>query len=92
VSCGTEFGNDDIDWTHEQLRFAWMEDGFKWWSQTVPLPADWNPVAQVLKVIMLTGASNKGEIPGQENELVEVRSGIWASLRNVANSEVTCLA
>jgi hypothetical protein len=32
-SCGTEFGYDDIELTHEQLREAWINKGCKWWSK-----------------------------------------------------------
>jgi hypothetical protein len=99
--CGTEFGNDDVEWTHAQLRAAWMEDGFKWWSTSTPAPADWNGVTQVLMLIPLLGSADAGEITGQENDLfrveTDVSSGssdnalpIWGIYLS-ANSEVTCL-
>src|SRR5580692_2322617 len=49
--CATEFGNDDQDWTYEQLRNAWFEKGAQWWSTSQPAPDNWNPIKQVLWVI-----------------------------------------
>ena len=34
-SCGTEFGNDDFECSHEELRQIWIEGGCKWWSTSV---------------------------------------------------------
>src|SRR5580658_3712561 len=51
-SCGTEFGNDDADWTSGQLRQAWLESGAQWWSKSQPAPANWNPVEQVLPLVV----------------------------------------
>jgi len=35
-SCGTEFGFDDFDTTHEMLRFDWICQGKPWWSTAIP--------------------------------------------------------
>lgn len=83
VSCGTEFGNDDADWSHAELRSAWMDDGFKWFSNSTPPPNDWDPIAQVAGVIPLTG--------GRGAETTE-EIDRWADFRvtATASSEVTC--
>jgi hypothetical protein len=43
--CGTEFGNDDQDKTHEQLRIEWIASGAKWFYGDPP--PDWNVLAQL---------------------------------------------
>jgi len=53
-SCGTEFGNDDLEWTIGQLRQAWLDGGAKWWSQSTASPDGWDPVQQVLRVIPIS--------------------------------------
>ena len=47
--CGTEFGNDDDLFTHEQLRRQWIVDGAKWWSPYNPKPPFWNYLNQLEK-------------------------------------------
>jgi hypothetical protein len=32
--CGTEFGNDDLDWTYDELRDAWIAAGMPWFYKT----------------------------------------------------------
>lgn len=44
--CGTEFGFDDWNTTHDELRRRWIEGGCVWWSSTTP-PPDWDPHAQL---------------------------------------------
>ena len=44
--CGTEFGNDDVEYTLEELRVAWITDGAQWFYGTPP--ADWNPWSQLI--------------------------------------------
>lgn len=46
--CGTEFGNDDIDVTHEQLREMWIATGAEWFFRNPP--ANWNPYLQLSAV------------------------------------------
>jgi len=43
--CGTEFGNDDQERTHEQLRQFWISTGAKWFFREPP-PL-WNPWLQL---------------------------------------------
>ena len=38
--CGTEFGNDDEDFSHEQLREMWIASGAHWFFGNPP--PDWN--------------------------------------------------
>lgn len=47
--CGTEFGYHDARRSHAELRQRWITAGMPWWDRRVPPPADWNPVAQLLR-------------------------------------------
>ncbi len=47
--CGTEFGNDDFDATHEALRNRWISLGAPWFSVAVAPPKDWNPYLQLIE-------------------------------------------
>jgi hypothetical protein len=44
--CGTEFGNDDAEYTYAELRDHWISAGAPWFFGQPP--ADWNPWAQLL--------------------------------------------
>jgi len=43
---GTEFGFDDFDFTHEQLRERWL-NGAPWFSQEHQPPRGWDPIRQL---------------------------------------------
>jgi len=43
--CGTEFGNDDVEQSYEELRNAWVDGGAHWFFGQAP--ADWNAWAQL---------------------------------------------
>lgn len=45
--CGTEFGNDDAEFSHDQLREMWIAGGANWFFGRPP--AHWNPWLQFLK-------------------------------------------
>src|SRR5713226_918533 len=45
--CSTEFGNDDADFSHEQLREMWIAGGANWFFGRAP--EGWNPWMQLLK-------------------------------------------
>ena len=47
--CGTEFGHDDLDVSHETLRTEWVSGGMHWFSRRTPAPQDWLPIVQLLK-------------------------------------------
>lgn len=49
-SCGTEYGFDDAFLTYPELRAAWVRNGTRWWSPVDPLPTNWNPSTQLLKI------------------------------------------
>ena len=49
-SCGTEFGNDDYDLSHAQLRARWIALGPAWWSQSETPPVGWNPMEQLKNI------------------------------------------
>ena len=44
--CSTEFGNDDSDFSHKQLREMWIADGANWFFGRPP--AHWNPWTQLI--------------------------------------------
>jgi hypothetical protein len=44
--CGTEFGNDDEVYSHEELRNRWIENGANWFFGSAPV--GWNPWTQLL--------------------------------------------
>lgn len=54
--CATEFGNDDLGRTHDDLREQWIHRGMHFWQQERE-PADWNPVAQLRAAGLPTDAS-----------------------------------
>lgn len=44
--CGTEFGNDDQELSHAQLRDMWVANGATWFFDQPT--ADWNPYMQLV--------------------------------------------
>lgn len=46
-SCGTEFGNSDVNASIKELRSAWLRSGAKWWSPVDIPPDGWDPYEQV---------------------------------------------
>lgn len=44
--CGTEFGNDDQNFTYEQIREMWIAGGANWFFGRPP--EDWNPWMQLI--------------------------------------------
>lgn len=49
-SCGTEFGYDDSNAAHAQLRERWIGGGMNWWSKATAPPPGWNPERQLQRV------------------------------------------
>jgi hypothetical protein len=45
--CGTEFGNDDVEFSHEQLREMWIAAGAHWFFGRAP--DHWNPWIQLFE-------------------------------------------
>jgi hypothetical protein len=43
--CGTEFGNDDDEYSHDELRAQWIARGAQWFFRTPPV--GWNPWLQL---------------------------------------------
>jgi hypothetical protein len=44
--CSTEFGNDDVDFSHHQLREMWIGNGAHWFFGEPP--TRWNPWTQLI--------------------------------------------
>ncbi len=49
--CGTEFGNHDVNTTIQNLRIAWLRSGARWWSTVDATPPDWDPYAQLNRLM-----------------------------------------
>lgn len=49
--CMTEFGNDDLDYTIEELRAQWVNNGLQWHSRVVARPRDWDPIRQLGRLL-----------------------------------------
>lgn len=45
--CGTEFGLDDEDVSHSDLRQRWVRHGSRWFSRYTPQPKNWDPTRQL---------------------------------------------
>jgi hypothetical protein len=64
--CGTEFGNDDANTTHDELLARWLHNGAPWFFGAAPL--GWNPYLQLrdrpyLRMILVANASNDVQAP-----------------------------
>ena len=51
--CGTEFGMDDVERTHEELRKEWMAKGARWFSDESQAPRGWNAMDQLIEAELL---------------------------------------
>jgi hypothetical protein len=79
-SCGTEFGYDDFDTTHTQLRYEWLGKGAPWFSRHTPPPPHWNAFRQVLRVALLHHVN--GDVvqpPDRDTVRVHGRNADWAT-------------
>jgi hypothetical protein len=45
--CGTEFGNDDAEFTHAELRNLWIGNGGRWFFGVAP--DGWDPNLQLIR-------------------------------------------
>jgi hypothetical protein len=45
--CGTEFGLDDVELTHAELRLRWLSNGALWFSDELRPQLTWNPFVQL---------------------------------------------
>lgn len=62
--CGTEFGNDDDNRSHEELRTEWLRSGAPWFFGEPPI--GWNPwrQTQVIAISPLRNPSYKVTFAG----------------------------
>jgi hypothetical protein len=52
-SCGFEFGvtDDDEGFTYRAWREKWVNQGMRWWAQSIrDAPTNWNPVEQLKNI------------------------------------------
>ena len=82
-SCGTEFGNDDTLFTHEELRDLWVEHGAVWFSRATRPDYNWNPYQQLLNAGYIKSIAQDETT---QNNVVQVTSGhfvpVWVTLRS----------
>ena len=75
LCCGTEFGNDDADFSHAQLREMWIASGAHWFFREPPV--EWNPWVQLVKAGMLEA------IPDSQSRVII--DSAFASIREDAD-------
>jgi hypothetical protein len=46
-SCGTEFGNHDVNTSIGNLRASWLRSGAKWWNPLSGPPTGWDAYEQL---------------------------------------------
>lgn len=81
--CGTEFGNDDVDVSHAELRADWIHSGAQWFFG-VP-PVGWNRWLQVMRadvgLLPYTAMLSLGENPALEDTYREINEVVPGSRR-----------
>ncbi len=84
LSCGTEFGVNDVNSTIPELRESWISAGPRWWSTVIPKPPDWNPFRQLSNLgIGLAGAVV------QRSRVVLVSSGSTSTVKELPVPQVS---
>lgn len=68
--CGTEFGFDDFEVSHDQLRDRWIANGMPWFSRYTLPPINWNPVTQL---------SNLGQLRNSKPQTQVVRRSLHST-------------
>jgi len=58
--CGVEFGYDDFECSHSELRSQWISKGMPWFSQYTLAPQNWNPYLQLAQIPQ-SASSEKSE-------------------------------
>ena len=51
--CAVEFGYQDANTSHRELRRHWIEAGMPWQHKSPPQPEGWNPIEQLRSADML---------------------------------------
>jgi hypothetical protein len=67
--CGTEFGNDDDRYSHDELRNRWIDAGAKWFFGTPPFA--WSAAPQLLKANVKIPYATWGVFTGTSNVVVK---------------------
>jgi hypothetical protein len=91
--CSTEFGNDDADLSHHQLREMWIASGANWFFGNAP--EHWNPWIQLISAGLALYVPSQFRMPfvgfllSVDNAPVEaltisIRAGQYGSLALVA--------
>jgi hypothetical protein len=67
--CGTEFGNDDAEFSYDELRSAWISNGAPWFFEHPP--AGWSPWLQLI------GGGRQDLIPPQQ---ISLFGSVWENV------------
>lgn len=70
--CGTEFGADDIDFSHEEIRSRWIATGAHWFSTATPQPDGWDAGKQLVVSGVAVTSSSKDSTSGSDVSAAEV--------------------
>lgn len=92
--CGTEFGNDDVDYTLEELRESWIENDCPWFYEEPP--EGWNPYLQLVNAghpelvpSSFHNLSSDMNISWYRNGENSIRSSLW--YENVNADQLVCV-
>jgi ribosomal protein L37AE/L43A len=66
--CGVEFGYDDANVSHTELRLRWLGSGAPWFSRVIAPDLTWTPIKQLaaagfVSETRITTGSNTASIP-----------------------------
>jgi hypothetical protein len=78
-SCGTEFEFDDVRTNRDELRRAWVESGYIWWSKLEQPPDDWNPKRQVEELLHPEVRFVIPPLPARDMKILAAAAGIGAN-------------
>lgn len=73
--CGTEFGLDDVERSHADLRQDWMARGAQWFSKATKPPARWDAMEQLAEADFLPYANEVDASAPLVVPVVELRKG-----------------
>ena len=73
--CGTQFGYDDLSFSHSELRERWKNTGARWHSRRSPAPTGWSGTSQLLRKgygVSFTDLSHTERLPSYGEEKFRV--------------------
>lgn len=76
-SCGTEFGNDDFDYSHAELRSRWIAKGMPWFSAYNHAPPNWSAVDQLARAEQLVQYDPQTQVASLSSASFETNEYYW---------------